>query len=53
MRKQENDIKIGIYKITSPTNKVYIGQSIKINERKRKYKKLDCKNQPKIYNSLL
>jgi len=45
-------MKSGIYKITSPSNKVYIGQSINIDERIRKYKILRCKNQPKIYNSL-
>lgn len=45
-------MKSGIYKITSPSNKVYIGQSINIDERIRKYKLLKCKNQPKIYNSL-
>jgi group I intron endonuclease len=44
---------IGIYKITSPTNKVYIGQSWNIEKRKSKYKNLDCERQPKIYNSLL
>lgn len=43
---------IGIYKITNPNNKVYIGQSIDIqrrfNEHKR-YNKQDYKN--KLYNS--
>ncbi len=28
-------VKIGIYKITSPSNKVYIGQSINIEKSKR------------------
>ena len=42
----------GIYKITSPTNKIYIGQSINIEERFRSYKKLkNCKNQIKLLNS--
>jgi group I intron endonuclease len=41
-----------IYKITSPTNRVYIGQSININSRMRKYKNLKCEKQFKIYNSL-
>jgi len=33
----------GIYKITSPTNKVYIGQSTNILFRFRAYKRLNCK----------
>lgn len=43
---------IGIYKITSPTTKIYIGQSINISDRFYKYKNLKCKSQPKIYRSL-
>jgi group I intron endonuclease len=43
----------GIYKITSPTGKIYIGQSIDLNKRKAYYKNLRCKNQTKIYNSIL
>lgn len=43
----------GIYKITNPKGKVYIGQSINIDARKKYYKSLRCKNQTKIYNSLL
>ena len=41
----------GIYKITSPSNKVYIGQSVNIEKRWSKYKRLECKNQTKLYNS--
>jgi group I intron endonuclease len=44
---------IGIYKITSPSNKVYIGQSIDIERRFRHYKRMVCKEQIKIYNSML
>jgi len=44
---------IGIYKITNPNGKIYIGQSIDIIKRFKQYKSLDCKRQPKIYNSLL
>lgn len=44
---------IGIYKITSPEKKVYIGQSINIEERFKSYKRLNCKNQIKLYNSFL
>jgi len=43
----------GIYKVTTPTNKVYIGQSIDIIKRFSYYKNLHCKNQVKLYNSLL
>jgi hypothetical protein len=43
---------IGIYKITSPSNKIYIGQSIDIERRKEEYKRLSCKEQTKLYNSL-
>jgi group I intron endonuclease len=44
---------IGIYKITNPKGEVYIGQSIDIKKRFNAYKKLRCKNQPKIYNSFV
>jgi group I intron endonuclease len=44
---------IGIYKILSPTNKVYIGQSINIPRRFSVYKALSKPSiGPKIYNSL-
>lgn len=43
---------IGIYKITNPKGKVYIGQSINIEKRRRDYEKLKCRNQVKLYNSL-
>lgn len=43
---------IGIYKITNPKGKVYVGQSININHRKAEYRTLQCKGQPKIFNSL-
>ena len=43
---------IGIYKITNPKGKVYIGQSINIVRRMKSYSKMYCKQQPKIYNSL-
>lgn len=41
-----------IYKITSPSSKIYIGQTIDINRRKKRYENLDCKQQPKIHNSI-
>jgi group I intron endonuclease len=43
---------IGIYKITSPSGKIYIGQSTNIPEREKHYKKKKCIKQPKIFNSL-
>lgn len=44
--------KIGIYKITNPNNKIYIGQSVNIEERFKKYIKVHNKRQIKLYNSL-
>lgn len=44
---------IGIYKITNPKGKIYIGQAYNLEERKGEYRKLECKGQPKIYNSLV
>jgi len=43
---------IGIYKITSPNNRVYIGQSMNIENRLNQYRLLKCKRQPRLYNSL-
>lgn len=42
---------IGIYKITSPTNKVYIGQSVNIEKRWETYKRNLGKGQTRLYNS--
>lgn len=44
---------VGIYKITSPTGKAYIGQSWDIKKRWSAYNNLKCKTQCRIYNSLL
>ena len=45
--------KCGIYKITSPSNKIYIGQSRDINKRIQSYiKGYKLKAQPKLYNSI-
>lgn len=44
---------IGIYKITSPSGKVYIGQAVDIERRRKEYVGLHCKNQTKLYNSLV
>lgn len=44
---------IGIYKITSPTGRVYVGQSVKIKRRFKQYKGLhNCKQQTRLFNSL-
>lgn len=50
----ENSTPFGyIYKITNKLNgKVYIGQTINIEKRFDKYKKLQCRRQPKLYNAL-
>ncbi len=44
---------IGIYKITNPKGKIYIGLSTNIEARFNSYKRLHCKDQPLIYDSLL
>lgn len=41
-----------IYKITSPSGKIYIGQTISLYYRKSRYKNCNCKAQPKLYNSI-
>lgn len=46
------EIVCGIYKITSPSGKIYIGSSINIERRLLNYKYLQCKQQPKLFNSL-
>jgi len=43
---------IGIYKITNPEGKIYIGCSTNLDKRKLKYSYVDCKSQPKLYESL-
>jgi group I intron endonuclease len=46
---------IGIYKITSPVGKIYIGQSVNIQSRFKQYKRIDSKtkSQTKLYRSLI
>jgi len=41
----------GIYKITSPSGGIYIGQSIDIINRKWTYASMKCRDQPRLYNS--
>jgi len=43
---------IGIYTITSPSKKIYVGQSKDIHKRWKAYFGLHCKPQKLIYNSL-
>ena len=42
-----------IYKITSPSGKSYIGQTVRYKQRINCYKNLRCKNQTAIYNAIL
>ena len=46
---------IGIYKITSPTNRVYIGQSVNVEKRFNSYIRMYVKNQgqTKLHRSFL
>ena len=44
--------KSGIYKLTSPSGKCYIGQSTDMVQRILKYKRLQCKSQIKLYNAI-
>lgn len=44
---------VGVYKIESPSGRIYIGQSTDIDKRFSYYKKLKCKTQAKLYRSLL
>lgn len=39
---------VGIYKITSPTDKIYIGQSWDIEKRFASYRNRGCNGQPKL-----
>lgn len=44
---------VGIYKITSPSGKIYIGPSVNILSRINKYKNAKCITQPIILKSIL
>jgi len=45
---------IGIYKITSPSGKIYIGQSVHIQNRFTAYRRLaNCSEQHKLFRSFL
>lgn len=44
----------GIYKITSPSGKIYIGQSSNLKQRIKDYEKtIHCKGQKRLYHSLI
>jgi group I intron endonuclease len=43
---------IGIYKITSPSGKIYIGQTTNYSKRYNAYKNHKCKGQPKLFASI-
>jgi group I intron endonuclease len=43
---------IVVYKITSPSGKVYVGSTVDWKKRLATYKKLNCKKQIKLFNSL-
>jgi group I intron endonuclease len=42
---------IGIYLITSPSGKKYVGQSLNIKRRFLNYQRMECKQQPRLYYS--
>jgi len=42
-----------IYKITSPTGKIYIGQTFNFERRMSSYRSGDCKNQKILFRSLI
>jgi len=48
----KKEVICGIYKITSPTGKIYIGESKNINNRKNGYKNSGCKAQPRLNYSI-
>lgn len=51
--KSNISMKSGIYIITSPTSKIYIGQAVDIDKRFIDYRRLKCKKQTHLYNSFL
>lgn len=48
-------IKCGIYKITSPKNKIYVGQAVNIDKRWNEYNinNTNLQKQPKVYRSII
>lgn len=47
-----DEIKCGIYKIISPSHRIYIGQAVDIGRRIKEYEKITCKEQRRLYESL-
>lgn len=47
------DYKSGIYMISNPKGRFYVGQSLYLEGRKKTYENLNCKTQTKLYRSLL
>lgn len=52
MNRDLTNIKGYIYKIISPNNKIYIGQTLNFKNRKYYYKSGDFKKQVKLYNNV-
>jgi group I intron endonuclease len=48
----QDNKKSGIYKITSPSNKIYIGASVNIEKRIKYYQSNNCIGQTKLFNSI-
>ncbi len=44
---------IGVYKITSPSKRIYIGSSKNIERRFKEYKNGNCKSQTRLYESFV
>lgn len=44
--------RLGIYKLTSPSGKHYIGQTTDIDKRLKHYKRVDCKTQVKLFRAI-
>jgi len=49
----EKEVISCIYKITSPSGKMYIGQTINFERRMSEYKNLKCKSQKALHRSLI
>lgn len=45
--------KSGIYKMVSPSGRLYIGQAVDLERRKAEYKSLKCKSQQLLYKSII
>lgn len=42
-----------VYKITSPSNRIYVGSTIDVKRRQKDYKTFKGKGQPKLFRSIL